>query len=96
MDKPRALKHEEISKFFQHIAERQGSLGAKEAFRFKVVKQQRKGTATIPAIYADSSIRAGPIETGADAESDADRPRRTQKKRKEKDKRKGNPTARDI
>jgi hypothetical protein len=84
MAKPRQVALTELDAFFAHVATRQETLGAKNAFRFKYVKIGRKGSARIPAQYGnrnDESQTDGNGSAGVTAHA-ADTLGRTQRKRK--------------
>jgi hypothetical protein len=55
---PRAMRKEEITKFFEHVENRQSSHGIKDAFRFKAVLSSRKKAEVIKSKYED--LRPGP------------------------------------
>lgn len=50
---PRAMRQEDIVKFFKHISTRQISHGVRDAFRFKAVMTSRKGSKFDETQYVD-------------------------------------------
>src|ERR1700678_2701168 len=50
---PRAMRQEDIVKFFKHISTRQISHGVRDAFRFKAVMTSRKGSNLDKTHYID-------------------------------------------
>lgn len=60
MNDPRSMKREDIIKFFQHIALREGSHGIPNAFRFKAVLSSRKKGKLVKTRYFDDHEPALP------------------------------------